>query len=194
MNIKELIKYVGTKTLIKVNVSNLCLEEDLFILSSKLYAYVNGEKIDTSDTIKQTKNILHVFYNSIDDKFNEIYLNLEDAYMGQYFTKKTSKYDSYTVLELTDYTLPIETYIKDLINNGKVILIKIKENDRKYKFEYLFKKLGLINKLEKVSARANFIVTKEFYYDQKINDLGLNADLSFDFESLYDASYELYFK
>ena len=194
MNIKELIKYVGTKTLIKVNVSNLCLEEDLFILSSKLYAYVNGEKIDTSDTIKQTKNILHVFYNSIDDKFNEIYLNLEDAYMGQYFTKKTSKYDSYTVLELTDYTLPIETYIKDLTNNGKVILIKIKENDRKYKFEYLFKKLGLINKLEKVSARANFIVTKEFYYDQKINDLGLNADLSFDFESLYDASYELYFK
>lgn len=194
MNIKELIKYVGTKTLIKVNVSNLCLEEDLFILSSKLYAYVNGEKIDTSDTIKQTKNILHVFYNSIDDKFNEIYLNLEDAYMGQYFTKKTSKYDSYTVLELTDYTLPIETYIKDLINNGKVILIKIKENDRKYKFEYLFKKLGLINKLEKVSARANFVVTKEFYYDQKINDLGLNADLSFDFESLYDASYELYFK
>ena len=114
--------------------------------------------------------------------------------MGQYFTKKTSKYDSYTVLELTDYTLPIETYIKDLINNGKVILIKIKENDRKYKFEYLFKKLGLFNKLEKVSARANFIVTKEFYYDQKINDLGLNADLSFDFESLYDTSYELYFK
>ncbi len=194
MDIKELIKYVGTKTLIKVKVSNLCLEEDLFILSSKLYAYVNGEKVNTIDTIKQTKNILHVFYNSIDDKFSEIYLNLEDAYVGQYFTKKNAKYNSYSVLDLENYTLPIESLVKDLINDGKTLLIKIKENDRKYKFEYLFKKLGLINKLDRVSNRADFVVSKEFYYDKKILDLGFETDISFDFESLYDKAYELYFK
>lgn len=194
MDIKELIKYVGTKTLIKVKVSNLCLEEDLFILSSKLYAYVNGEKVNTIDTIKQTKNILHVFYNSIDDKFSEIYLNLEDAYIGQYFTKKSAKYNSYSVLDLKNYTLPIEALVKDLINDGKTLLIKIKENDRKYKFEYLFKKLGLINKLDRVSNRADFVVSKEFYYDKKVLDLGFETDISFDFESLYDKAYELYFK
>lgn len=194
MDIKELIKYVGTKSLIKVKVSNLCLEEDLFILSSKLYAYVNGEKVNTIDTIKQTKNILHVFYNSIDDKFSEIYLNLEDAYIGQYFTKKSAKYNSYSVLDLKNYTLPIETLVKDLINDGKTLLIKIKENDRKYKFEYLFKKLGLINKLDRVSNRADFVVSKEFYYDKKVLDLGFETDISFEFESLYDKAYELYFK
>lgn len=194
MYVKELIQYVGTKTLIKVDISNLCLEEDLFILSSKLYARANNETIDTYETIKQAKNILHVFYNSIDDKFSEIYLNLEDAYVPQYFTKKSEKYDTYKLINLTDYILPIENYIKDLIDDNKAILIKIKENDRRYKFEYLFSKLGLKNKLDKVSNRASFIVTKEFYYDMKVKDLGLKSDLSFDFESLCDKAYEIYFK
>ncbi len=193
MKVYDLIQYVGTKTLIKVEISNLHLEEDLFILASKLYACANEENVDILESIKQTKNILHVFYNSIDDKFNSLYLNLEDAYVAQYFTKKTDKYKNYKVLDLLDFALPVESLMEDLIKT-KTILIKIKENDRKYKFEYLFKKLNLTNKLDKVSARANFIVTKDFYYDKKIEDLGLIEDISFDFESLNKEAYDKYFK
>lgn len=193
MFISDLVQYVGTNTLIRVSVTNLHLEEDLFLLSSHLYAFKNHEEVCTKDAIKQIKSILRSFYNSIDDKFTELYLNLSDSYLPQYFTKLSDKYKGFKILEFSDYTIPLELLMSYLLKD-KVLLIKTHETSRSLKFQTLFEKLGIKNKLDRITNHAYYVVSKDFYYDKKVEDLGVEVDETYDYETLDDIAYKTYLK
>lgn len=193
-DLKELEKYVGTKTLLHVKVDDYRFYEDLFITCEHLYEQVNGEKADATLIRHQAYNIIRSVYNTIEDGIYDLYANLEDAYRPQYSSRINSKHTDYKVIEFNDYCLPIIDKIKSLIDSNKVIEIVSKTDFQGLKLRKILDFIGLKNRYEKDTKYPAYIIDKESYFDKYVENISKDIDNTYSYNSLEDKGFDDYHK